>query len=107
MRKLLAFVALLASLVGAHAQGTTSTFTIVINGPLSTSITCTPSALTAPVAPGTIICPLVVSPTGWSGLFSPLTGANASSFSLSGSNLVVGSTALAAGSYSVTVTATP
>jgi hypothetical protein len=59
-----------------------------------------------PLAAGTVICPITIAPSGWSGALT-LSGTNASSFALSGTNLVVGSTALGTGTYAVTITATP
>ena len=89
----------------AHAASTQ--LSIIVGGTGSTSVACTPlTTLTAPVAAGTLICPIAVVPSGWTGVFT-LSGANATSFALSGSTLVVGATPLAAGSYSVTITATP
>ncbi|MGH7158830.1 MAG: hypothetical protein ACREFS_01965 [Acetobacteraceae bacterium] len=96
---------------GGVANASTVTLSIVINSSASTSVTCSPaSGFVSPLAGGTEICPITVAPTGWSGSLS-LSGTNASDFAIasgtSGQELVVGSTALAAGSYSVTITATP
>jgi hypothetical protein len=97
--------AFLAFAGSTHAA--TTTVSIIINSSTSTALACTPpTTLAAPLAAGTVICPLAITPTGWSGALA-LSGTNASSFALSGSNLIVGATALAAGSYSVTITATP
>ena len=104
MKFTLAALALLASFAGAQAA--TTTLSIIINSPASASVTCAMGTLTAPLAAGSTVCPIVLAPTGWSGALA-LSGTNASSFALSGSNLVVGSPALVAGSYSVTITATP
>jgi len=104
MRHVLAVAALLLSLTGAQAASTM--LSIIINSPASTSVTCTLGTYTAPLAAGSTICPIVIAPAGWSGALA-LSGTNASSFSLNGSNLVVGSSALGAGTYSVTITATP
>lgn len=97
----------------AAADAATATLTIVINGPSSTSVTCTTASgttFTAPLAAGSQICPITVAPSGWSGSLA-LSGMNASDFAISsgtsGQELVVGSTALNAGTYSVTITATP
>lgn len=87
-------------------QAATTTMTIVVNSPNSTTVTCTPGTLTAPVAAGVTICPISIAPAGWSGVLS-LSGTDAARFALSGTNLVVGGTALTAGSYSVIITATP
>lgn len=96
---------------GPVADASTVTLSIVINSAASTSVTCTPaSGLVAPLAAGTELCPITVVPSGWSGTLA-LSGANASEFAISsgtsGEELVVGSTALSAGTYSVTITATP
>ena len=41
---------------------------VIVNSVPSTAVTCTPVApLAFPVAAGTAICPITVSPTGWSG----------------------------------------
>ena len=90
----------------AQAQAATTTLSIIINSPASTSITCALGSYTAPLASGAVICPISVAPAGWSGALT-LSGTNASSFALSGSNLVVGATALPVGTYSITLTATP
>jgi hypothetical protein len=98
--------AVLLFLVAAVAYASTTTLSIIVNGPASTAITCTPAqttAYTAPVAAGTVMATCFVSPSGWSGT---LASSNAA-FSMSGMNLVVGSTALVAGTYNVTVTSTP
>lgn len=86
----------------------TTNVTITVNSPASTSVTFTASqsSWTAPVAPATVIGSMAVGPAGWGGTLS-LSGSNASSFAVAGSDLVVGSTALAAGSYSLTITASP
>lgn len=111
MRKLLLSLATLFMLslaVGTPtmAQGATTNLSIIINSPPSTTVTCTLGTYTAPLAAGSVICPITVTPSGWSGALT-LSGTSASSFALSGSNLVVGSSALNAGTYSVTITATP
>jgi hypothetical protein len=94
----------------AFAQGATLSLTIVINGPNSTTVTCPLGTYTAPLAAGALICPITVAPSGWSGTLG-LSGANAGSFAISsgtgGQQLVVGPTVLNAGSYAVTLTATP
>jgi hypothetical protein len=107
MKRKLRLIALLsAALFGARADAATTTVSIVINSPTSTTVTCPLTTYTAPLAAGSTICAIAVAPNGWSGALA-LSGTNASSFALSGSNLVVGSTALAAGTYSATITATP
>ena len=104
MKKIVLAVVLAIAASAAHAANTT--VSIVINSPASTSVSCSPGTLTAPVAANTVVCPISVVPSGWSGALT-LSGTNASSFALSGTNLVVGASALSAGTYSVTITATP
>jgi len=99
-----ASIALSIGTTGAHAA--TATLSIIINSPPSTTVTCPLATYVAPLAAGSTICPITIAPSGWSGALA-LSGKNASSFALSGSNLVVGSTSLAAGTYAVTITATP
>jgi hypothetical protein len=107
MKRTLGLFALLSvALFGAPTDAATTTLSIIINSPTSTTVTCPMTTYTAPLAAGSLICPLTVAPGGWSGALS-LSGASASSFALSASNLVVGSTALQPGTYSVTITATP
>jgi hypothetical protein len=107
MKRMLGLFAVLSlALFGARADAATTTLSIIINSPTSTTVTCPMTTYTAPLATGSVICPITVAPSGWSGALA-LSGASASSFALSASNLVVGSTALPAGTYSVTVTATP
>jgi hypothetical protein len=100
------FALLFVALFGTQAEAATTTLSIIINSPTSTTVTCPMTAYTAPLAAGSVICPITVAPSGWSGALA-LSGASASSFALSASNLVVGSTALQTGTYSVTLTATP
>jgi hypothetical protein len=99
-------VLLSVALLGARADAATTTLSIIINSPTSTTVTCPLTTYTAPLAAGSVICPIAVAPSGWSGALA-LSGTSASSFALSASNLVVGSTALQAGTYSVTISATP
>jgi hypothetical protein len=107
MKRMLGLFALLSlALFGARADAATTTLSIIINSPTSTTVTCPMTTYTAPLAAGSLVCPITIAPSGWSGALS-LSGANASSFALSASNLVVGSTALQSGTYSVIVTATP
>jgi opacity protein-like surface antigen len=104
-RLILAAAALLAS--AAAADAATATLSIIINSSPSATIACTPPpTLTAPLAVGAVVCPITITPAGWSGAIA-LSGTNASSFALAGSNLVVGAAALPAGAYSVTLTSTP
>lgn len=108
--------ALLVLLAGC-ANAATLGFSIVINGPASTSIACPiqypagATAFTTPVAAGTVICPIMVSPSNWSGTLS-LGGSGAGMLAISngasGSAVVVGTTPItSAGTYNVTITATP
>lgn len=93
----------------------TLSLVITINSAPSTAVTFTPaspfsgsgSALSAtgPVASGTTVGTISVAPSGWQGALS-LSGAQAADFTLSGTNLVTAA-ALAAGTYDVTITATP
>ena len=99
-------LAALLSTVACAAYAATATLSIIINSPSSTAVSCPIPTLTAPVASGATICTVSITPAGWSGVLS-LSGPNASAFQLKGSDVVVGSTPLAAGSYSVTVTAAP
>ena len=108
MKKFLASVAFLA-FAAVPAQATTTSLSIIINSAPSTTVTCgasTTYTLTGPLAAGTNICNISVTPTGWSGALA-LSGANASAFALSGSALNVGATALAVGTYAISITATP
>lgn len=94
---------------------TTLSLVITINSAPSTGITFTPASpftgsgtafsASGPIAAGATVGSIAVAPAGWQGALS-LSGANASSFTLSGLNLVAAA-ALAAGTYDVTVTATP
>jgi hypothetical protein len=107
MKRTLGLFALLSvALSGVRADAATTTLSIIINSPTSTTVTCPMTTYTAPLAAGSLICSIAVAPGGWSRALS-LTGANASSFALSASSLVVGSTALLPDAYSVTITATP
>lgn len=87
-----------------------------INAVASTGITFTPAApftgsgttftSPTPVAAGVTIGTIAVTPSGWVGQLST-SGANASSFTLNGSNLVTAAALPAGSSDTVTVTATP
>jgi hypothetical protein len=93
----------------------TLSLVITVSGPVSTGLTFTPvspfsgsgTAFSAagPIASGVTVGSIAVAPTGWQGVLV-LSGASAGSFTLSGTNLVT-ATALAAGAYNVTITATP
>ncbi len=86
-----------------------------VNIPASTALTFTPGAgwtgngttfsATSPIASGSTVGTLTVAPAGWVGMLA-LGGAQASSFVLSGTNLLAAA-ALPVGAYNVTVTATP
>ncbi len=86
-----------------------------VTSPASTSLTFIPAApftgsgssftAAGPIASGATVGTVTVAPTGWSGALS-LSGAQAASFSLSAMSLVT-TAALPAGTYNVTVTATP
>ncbi len=92
------------------AQAASAAMSVIVNSTpvvTSTSISCTPtSTFIAPLAAGAAICSANISPSNWQGVLT-LTGVDASFFALSGSNLVVGPTALAARAYSITLTSTP
>jgi hypothetical protein len=102
--KLLALALLLAA---APALAAETTVVITVTGASATSVTCNgTTSFTAPVAPGTTICPVVVEPAGWAGSYT-LTGANATLFALAAGKLVVGGTALPAGDYTVRIIVAP
>jgi len=73
---------------------------------VSTGITCPLSTYVAPLAAGSTICTITVSPSNWSGSLA-LSGTDASDFAINGGKLVVGSTSLPVGTYPTTFTATP
>lgn len=80
---------------------------------VSTSITCTvayptgQSSFTVPVVAGTKIATCTVAPSTWAGTIG-LSGADASFFSMSGKDVVVGGTSItAARTYNTTITSTP
>ena len=73
----------------------------------STSVTCTLPNPLPPAVAGGFIAQIFVAPTTWRGTLA-LSGTNAGSFALSdNNNLIAGPNGLPAGSYSVTITATP
>lgn len=101
---------------GGIAPAASLSLNVTVNDPASTAISCVPGTLTAPVAAGTSICTVAVSPTGvW--LMPPgtltLSGPNAADFAVastpgSNSTLVVApGVTLQASGYAVTITATP
>jgi hypothetical protein len=103
--RLVAFVFGVA--LATNSWSASTTLSIIINSPPSVSVSCPlASSYTAPLAAGANICTVAVSPDGWSGALS-LSGTDAADFTLNGTALNVGSTALGAGSYSVTINATP
>jgi hypothetical protein len=107
MKRMLGLFALLpVALFGARSDAATTTLSIIINSPTSTTVTCPMTTYTAPLAAGSVVCPITIAPAGWSGALA-LSGPNAGSFALSASNLVVGAAALQPGTYSVTITGTP
>jgi hypothetical protein len=93
----------------------TLSFELIVNSPPSTGIIFTPAAPvtgsgssfseSGQIPAGTTIGTLSVSPAGWQGILA-LTGAQASSFTLSGMN-VIASSVLAVGTYDLAITATP
>ena len=110
---LAAFVAIGSQLPAIAQASTTASIVMMITSPPSTALSCPvayPSGQTSfvePVAAGTVVASCTVTPSTWSGTLA-LSGANASSFAISGLNVVVGSSPItAAGTYDVTVTATP
>jgi hypothetical protein len=98
------------ALTASIALASSLSLSIVITSPVSTSVTCPLGTYNAPLAAGANVCTITVAPAGWSGTLA-LSGTNASSFAIntvSGvQSLAVGATALAAGTYAVTITATP
>lgn len=99
-----------------YAQAASINLSISITSPPSTSITFTPAApfsgsgtsftAVGPVASGVTVGTFVVAPSGWQGALA-LSGTNASSFTLSGMNLVTAATLSPGTTYAVTGTATP
>jgi hypothetical protein len=112
MKILLRVAALLFAsglMFSAPANAVVATVTVTVTGSVAaTAITCTPvTSFTAGSAPaGAIVCPIVVTPSGWTGVLT-LSGTNAASFAIAGTNLVVGSTALPNGTYNVSITPAP
>jgi hypothetical protein len=111
----LLFIAALAALVALPlaAQSTTTTLTITIVSPPSTSIACgstTSYTFTVPVTAGQLVCPITVQPGAWTGAFglSQTSGPQANAFAISGNNLVVGATGITQpGAYGLTISASP
>ena len=82
----------------------------IITGQPSTSVTCAPvaSPLMFPLAPNTLICPISVQPTGWSGVVTVSDTVHFATANIGGSlSLVSGPTSPPVGPFSVTVTTTP
>jgi hypothetical protein len=88
----------------------TTTFSLVISGAASTSVTVTQVAgLTAPVAAGTKVADIAVQPAGWTGGIT-LDGPDAAKLQVSGNApayFLTAATQLASGTYTATVTTTP
>ena len=92
-----------------------ATLTVAPNVASSVTIT-TVGTLIGSVPAGTVVAEIQVSPASWTGTLA-LSGANASSFVLNPGGIVagtqyagflaVGAVTITAGSYAVTVTATP
>ena len=99
------------ALTAVVASAATLTLSIPVGSVTSTSITCPLSTYTAPLAAGSTICTITVAPATWTGTLA-LSGANSASFTIGGlsgntATLMVGPTALAAATYTVTITSTP
>jgi hypothetical protein len=110
--KILALTAAAFVAAASAASAATLNLSIVVLGTsptISTGITC-PLAATypGPLAPGTVICPITVTPAGWAGAVT-LTGTGASLFMVdaAGAHVVVGPAAVPAGTYALTMTSTP
>jgi hypothetical protein len=69
---------------------------------------CTPvTAFNTGTAPaGAIVCPIVVTPSGWTGVLT-LSGTDAAKFAIAGTNAVVGPTALPVANYNFSITPAP
>ena len=113
MRLAFVSIVLLPIIVSANALAATTNVVIQITSPPSTAVNCVvdyPSGQTSfvePVASGTLVATCTVVPSTWSGAFT-LSGADASFFTLSGTNVAVGSSALTAPRiYNINLTATP
>jgi hypothetical protein len=114
MRKLL-LPAFLAAIGFAHyAQAATTNFSMTFTGPNSNPPTCTEvtPAPALPVAVGTLVATCVITPSTWSGMLSPLAGADGGLFTagLSGTNinLNVGSSPITVNrTYNISITTTP
>jgi hypothetical protein len=108
MRRLSLTIAMVLSALGIMyadvVWAAVASITITVAGPASTSVTCAPVA--AGGAANSVVCPIAVLPSGWAGSLT-LSGPDVAKFAISGSNLVVGATALAAGTYNVTITSAP
>jgi len=86
MRKFsFALVAALALAFVGSANAATLTYgALTINGPASTSATCSAfPTLTTPVAANTALCPITVLPSGWTGVVgNPSGGADSAKFAV-------------------------
>jgi len=118
-------LAVIFLLITLSAHAWTPSFIGYQDNSIATSVACTapnapwtvagnvltfPNTGLEPVEAGSVICPLVVLPATWMGGIG-LSGPNAAQFAITGAVpnyvLTIGATALYAGSYSVTVTASP
>jgi hypothetical protein len=94
----------------------TLSFVITVTSPNSTAVTLTPAppfqgsgnAFTAigPIASGVTVGTFNVQPAGWQGALV-LSGADAASFTMSGSALITAAVLPDGGTYNLTATATP
>jgi hypothetical protein len=112
MIKLLSALAISFALaiVGHSAFAASVVVTGVIESPASTSVTCTPvsTALTFPAPPNSLVCPIAIFPTGWSGAVTLSDPTHFATGSSGGAlYLQTGATSPPAGPFSVTVTTTP
>ena len=123
MKRLLLASALALGLASPQAHAASSAgLTITVSCPVSASFSLTPGspwtvsgayptfALNypnsgpVPVPANSLVAGIGLSPAG-ACVINPITGTNASSFAISGTNLVVGATALPAGTYTITISA--
>ncbi len=122
MRLLFLISALALSLASAAHAASSASVIITISCPASTAFSLTPaspwtasgaypafalnypSTAPSPVPANSIVAAINLSPAS-ACVINSLSGTNASSFAISGTNLIVGSTALAAGTYNITISA--
>jgi len=112
MKRTIAALALALLVSGAQAATSTLSIIVTIQSPPATSVRCgTQNSYTlASPAAGTVVCPLTVQPSDWQGalVVTQNSGPQANAFAINGNNLVVGNAALTqAGTYSLTISATP